>query len=124
LDVRTQVLLDGHHRAGAGLRGRARRRRGRGRRAGPGREGGRVRGPGRRGLPGGPGAGGRDDVTGAAATDPRLGRLHVLVDSLIVAEAALEAGAPTLQVRLKNGSDGARYRLEGGIPGGGRGGGG
>ncbi len=46
-----------------------------------------------------------------AAIDPRLGRLHVLVDSLIVAEAALEAGAPTLQVRLKNGSDGDRYRL-------------
>ena len=50
-------------------------------------------------------------MTGAAAADPRLGRLHVLVDSLIVAEAALEAGAPTLQVRLKNGSDGDRYRL-------------
>jgi thiamine-phosphate pyrophosphorylase len=41
----------------------------------------------------------------------RLGRLHVLVDSLIVAEAALEAGAPTLQVRLKAGTDGDRYRL-------------
>lgn len=48
---------------------------------------------------------------GAVATDARLGRLHVLVDSLIVAEAALEAGAPTLQVRLKSGSDGDRYRL-------------
>ncbi|HEY2998335.1 MAG TPA: thiamine phosphate synthase [Acidimicrobiales bacterium] len=47
----------------------------------------------------------------AAAVDPRLGRLHVLVDSLIVAEAALEAGAPTLQVRLKSGTDGDRYRL-------------
>ncbi len=41
----------------------------------------------------------------------RLGRLHVLVDSLVVAEAALEAGAPTLQVRLKSGSDIDRYRL-------------
>ena len=41
----------------------------------------------------------------------RLGRLHVLVDSLIVAEAALEAGAPTLQVRLKTGTDRDRYRL-------------
>lgn len=41
----------------------------------------------------------------------RLGRLHVLVDSLIVAEAALEAGAPTLQVRLKAGADADRYRL-------------
>jgi thiamine-phosphate pyrophosphorylase len=41
----------------------------------------------------------------------RLGRLHVLVDSLIVAEAALEAGAPTLQVRLKTGTDRDRFRL-------------
>ncbi|HEX8803852.1 MAG TPA: thiamine phosphate synthase [Acidimicrobiales bacterium] len=40
-----------------------------------------------------------------------LGRLHVLVDSLILAEAALEGGAPTLQVRLKSGSDADRYRL-------------
>jgi thiamine-phosphate pyrophosphorylase len=50
-------------------------------------------------------------VSPAAATGPRLGRLHVLVDSLIVAEAALEAGAPTLQVRLKSGTDADRYRL-------------
>ncbi|MGH9236381.1 MAG: thiamine phosphate synthase [Acidimicrobiales bacterium] len=49
-------------------------------------------------------AGGDDDRS-------RLGRLHVLVDSLIVAEAALEAGAPTLQVRLKTGTDRDRYRL-------------
>jgi thiamine-phosphate pyrophosphorylase len=48
---------------------------------------------------------------GPSAVDPRLGRLHVLVDSLIVAEAALEAGAPTLQVRLKTGTDHDRYRL-------------
>ncbi|MBN2624206.1 MAG: thiamine phosphate synthase [Acidimicrobiales bacterium] len=41
----------------------------------------------------------------------RVGRLHVLVESLIVAEAALEAGAPTLQVRLKSGTDADRYRL-------------
>lgn len=47
----------------------------------------------------------------AGAPAPRLGRLHVLVDSLLVAEAALEAGAPTLQVRLKAGSDAGRYRL-------------
>ena len=47
----------------------------------------------------------------AVAADPRLGRLHVLVDSLVVAEAALEAGAPTLQVRLKSGTDADRYRL-------------
>ncbi len=51
------------------------------------------------------------DPAGAPHVDPRLGRLHVLVDSLIVAEAALEAGAPTLQVRLKSGPDGDRYRL-------------
>ena len=49
--------------------------------------------------------------SGGADADTRLGRLHVLVDSLIVAEAALEAGAPTLQVRLKSGTDGDRYRL-------------
>jgi thiamine-phosphate pyrophosphorylase len=49
------------------------------------------------------------------AIDPRLGRLHVLVDSLIVAEAALEAGAQTLQVRLKTGTDADRYRLAGHI---------
>jgi thiamine-phosphate pyrophosphorylase len=50
-------------------------------------------------------------VSPAAVADPRLGRLHVLVDSLIVAEAALEAGAPTLQARLKTGTDGDRFRL-------------
>ena len=44
----------------------------------------------------------------STTVDPRLGRLHVLVDSLIVAEAALEAGAPTLQVRLKSGTDADR----------------
>jgi thiamine-phosphate pyrophosphorylase len=43
--------------------------------------------------------------------DDRLGRLHVLVDTIVVAEAALEAGAPTLQVRLKSGTDRDRYRL-------------
>lgn len=40
-----------------------------------------------------------------------LGRLHVLVDSLIVAEAALEGGAPTLQVRIKTGTDADRLHL-------------
>jgi thiamine-phosphate pyrophosphorylase len=40
-----------------------------------------------------------------------VGRLHVLVDSLGVAEAALEAGAPTLQVRLKTGTDRDHLRL-------------
>ena len=50
-------------------------------------------------------------MNAAPAARPRLGRLHVLVDSLIVAEAALEAGAPTLQIRLKAGTDGDRYRL-------------
>jgi thiamine-phosphate pyrophosphorylase len=48
---------------------------------------------------------------GSPVADERFGRLHVLVDSLIVAEAALEAGAPTLQVRLKSGTDDDRYRL-------------
>ena len=50
-------------------------------------------------------------MNAAPVADARLGRLHVLVDSLIVAEAALEAGAPTLQIRLKAGTDGDRYRL-------------
>jgi thiamine-phosphate pyrophosphorylase len=50
-------------------------------------------------------------MSSASVGDPRLGRLHVLVDSLIVAEAALEAGAPTLQIRLKTGTDGDRFRL-------------
>jgi thiamine-phosphate pyrophosphorylase len=40
-----------------------------------------------------------------------VGRLHVLVDSLGVAEAALEAGALTLQVRLKTGTDRDHLRL-------------
>jgi thiamine-phosphate pyrophosphorylase len=59
-------------------------------------------------------------VTGPASSSPvggRLGRLHVLVDSLIVAEAALEAGAPTLQVRLKTGTDADRLRLARSIAG-------
>jgi thiamine-phosphate pyrophosphorylase len=59
-------------------------------------------------------------VTGPASPPPvdgRLGRLHVLVDSLIVAEAALEAGAPTLQVRLKTGTDADRLRLARSIAG-------
>lgn len=51
------------------------------------------------------------DPAAPTPVDPRLGRLHVLVDSLLVAEAALEAGAPTLQVRLKTGTDADRYRL-------------
>ncbi|HZM31694.1 MAG TPA: thiamine phosphate synthase [Acidimicrobiales bacterium] len=50
-------------------------------------------------------------MTAGAVADRQLGRLHVLVDSLIVAEAALEAGAPTLQIRLKSGNDGDRFRL-------------
>ena len=47
-----------------------------------------------------------DDAPGRS-----LGRLHVLVDSLIVAEAALEGGAPTLQVRIKAGTDADRLHL-------------
>lgn len=45
-----------------------------------------------------------------AARDP-VGRLHVLVDSLDVAEAALEAGAPTLQIRFTSGTDRDNLRL-------------
>jgi len=40
-----------------------------------------------------------------------LGRLHVLVDSVSLAEAALEGGAPTLQVRVKAGSDRSRFEV-------------
>lgn len=47
----------------------------------------------------------------AAGPAVSLGRLHVLVDSLIVAEAALEGGAPTLQVRIKTGTDADRLHL-------------
>jgi thiamine-phosphate pyrophosphorylase len=39
-----------------------------------------------------------------------IGRLHVLVDTVQLAEAALEGGAPTLQARVKTGPD--RYRFE------------
>jgi thiamine-phosphate pyrophosphorylase len=39
-----------------------------------------------------------------------LGRLHILVDTVALAEAALEGGAPTLQVRIKAGID--RHRFE------------
>jgi thiamine-phosphate pyrophosphorylase len=47
----------------------------------------------------------------AAEAVRRLGRLHVLVDSVALADAALDGGAPTLQVRIKSGSDADRYRL-------------
>lgn len=40
----------------------------------------------------------------------QLGRLHVLVDTVQLAEAALEGGAPTIQARVKSGPD--RYRFE------------
>lgn len=38
-----------------------------------------------------------------------IGRLHVLVDSVPLAEAALEGGAPTLQARVKVGPDRHRF---------------
>lgn len=50
----------------------------------------------------------RPDGPGDAEV-PSLGRLHVLVDSVELAEAALEGGAPTLQVRLKAGPDRERF---------------
>ncbi|MGH9225809.1 MAG: thiamine phosphate synthase, partial [Acidimicrobiales bacterium] len=40
-----------------------------------------------------------------------VGRLHVLVDSLALADAALAGGATTLQVRFKAGPDAIRFRL-------------
>jgi thiamine-phosphate pyrophosphorylase len=51
-------------------------------------------------------------AVGPAAEDaglPMIGRLHVLVDSVPLAEAALEGGAPTLQVRVKSGPDKRRF---------------
>ena len=58
-----------------------------------------------------------DPVTGTAtptmpttsAALAAIGRLHVLVDSVPLAEAALEGGAPTLQVRVKLGPDRRRF---------------
>jgi thiamine-phosphate pyrophosphorylase len=57
-------------------------------------------------------------VTAVMTTSPmvstdaqRIGRLHVLVDSLLLAEAALEGGAPTLQVRVKEGADRRRFEI-------------
>jgi thiamine-phosphate pyrophosphorylase len=41
----------------------------------------------------------------------RLGRLHVLVDSEELAAAALDGGAPTLQLRLKAGTDAERHAV-------------
>ncbi|HKA03870.1 MAG TPA: thiamine phosphate synthase [Acidimicrobiales bacterium] len=41
----------------------------------------------------------------------RLGRLHVIVDSVGLAEAALDGGAPVLQARLKGLTDRARYEV-------------
>ncbi len=40
---------------------------------------------------------------------PELGRLHVIVDTVDLARAALDGGAPVLQVRVKEGTD--RQRL-------------
>ncbi len=53
----------------------------------------------------GPGAPSGLDV---ADVRRRLGRLHVLVDSEGLAAAALDGGAPTIQVRLKAGTDAER----------------
>lgn len=47
-----------------------------------------------------------------AATFPRL---HVLVDSVRLAEAALAGGAPAIQVRCKDGTDRRRLALVGAI---------
>ncbi|HEX6238212.1 MAG TPA: thiamine phosphate synthase [Acidimicrobiales bacterium] len=45
------------------------------------------------------------------SADPRIGRLHVLVDSLEMAAAAIDGGAPVIQVRCKAGTDAQRYAL-------------
>jgi thiamine-phosphate pyrophosphorylase len=44
-----------------------------------------------------------------------VGRLHVIVDTLELAKAALAGGAPVVQVRLKSGSDRRRFDLTRGI---------
>lgn len=41
----------------------------------------------------------------------RFPRLHVIVDSVPIAEAALAGGAPAVQVRLKSGTDRERYAM-------------
>jgi thiamine-phosphate pyrophosphorylase len=40
-----------------------------------------------------------------------VGRLHVIVDSVALAEAALDGSAPVVQVRVKSGSDRSRFQL-------------
>ena len=40
-----------------------------------------------------------------------IGRLHVITDSLDVAIAALDAGAPVIQVRAKDATDATLYDL-------------
>ena len=42
---------------------------------------------------------------------PLFPRLHVIVDSVAHAEAALSGGAPAVQVRLKSGTDRSRYAI-------------
>ena len=44
-----------------------------------------------------------------AASGRRFPRLHVIVDAVPLAEAALAGGAPAVQVRLKSGTDRERY---------------
>lgn len=45
------------------------------------------------------------------ASGRRFPRLHVIVDSVTHAEAALAGGAPAVQVRLKSGTDRVRYEI-------------
>ena len=51
------------------------------------------------------------DQIGRSTPDGRIGRLHVLVDSVALADAALAGGAPTLQVRVKSGTDRERFTV-------------
>lgn len=51
------------------------------------------------------------DRSGRLGPDGRIGRLHVLVDTVALAEAALAGGAPTLQVRVKHGDDRVRFAV-------------
>ena len=94
LDVRTQVLLHEDHPGRAGLR----RSPGCGGIGGP-RAGDEVQGrrvPGQRG---------RDLLSRVVRRE--VPRLHVIVDSLLLADAAFRGGAPAVQIRIKGGGDAA-----------------
>lgn len=48
-------------------------------------------------------------------TEPAVARLHVIVDTVAAAQAALDGGARAVQVRLKTGTDRERYETSAAI---------